>query len=147
MFLRPFVVTLALASAACATAPATVASPPAPTRAPGPPPPSLDGAWALALLRDAPADQRLAATLKLNGSRAEGQSACRAWSAEAPNFGMDLRFGAISAERRTCEPGADSLEQRYAAALAATRTATIRDGYLVLRDADGRDRLYFQRTS
>ncbi len=141
--------TMALAAAGCATTQTAAVSPAAPAsrvRAPGPPPPTLDGAWNLALVRDAPPQGvRLAATLKIEADRAEGSTACRAWTARAPNIGMDLRFERLTAQELACSDQVRAAERRYLDALAKVRTAQMRSGYLVLIDERGRDQLYFQR--
>ena len=139
--------TMALAAAGCATTQtATVAVAPARHGAPpGPPPPTLDGAWNLALVRDAPQGVRLAATLKIQADHAEGSTACRAWTARAPNVGMDLRFDGLSAHEQACSDQIRDAERRYLDALARVRTAQMRSGYLVLIDERGRDQLYFAR--
>jgi hypothetical protein len=140
-------ITLALSAAACATAPVPVAvAPPAPPP-PGPPPPTLDGAWSLAMLRDAAPGLKLAASLKIEANRAEGVTACRAWTAAAPNFGMDLRFEGVSAQEQPCDAQLKAAEDKYLEALAQVRTVQMRSGYLILSDANGRERLFFARGS
>jgi heat shock protein HslJ len=139
--------TLALATAACATAPVPVAVlPPAPPE-PGPAPPTLDGQWSLAMVRDAAPGAKLAASLKINADHAEGVTACRAWTAAAPNFGMDLRFEGISAREQACDDQTKAAEARYLDALKDVRVAQMRAGYLILMDSNGRERLYFARGS
>lgn len=138
---------LALGAGGCATT-QTAAAPAAPRplhRAPGPPPPTLDGAWNLALVRDAPQGVRLAATLKIEADQAEGSTACRAWTARAPNVGMDLRFERLTAQEQACSDQIRAAERRYLEALGRVRTAQMRSGYLVLIDERGRDQLYFAR--
>ena len=68
--------TMALAAGGCATTQTpTVALTPSPrAQPPGPPPPTLEGAWNLAMVRGAPQGVRLAATLKIKDDRAEGIS-------------------------------------------------------------------------
>ncbi len=138
-------VTLALASAACATAPAPVAV--APPRAPdiGPAPPTLEGQWALAMVRDAPQGMKLAASLKIEADRAEGVTACTAWTADAPNLGMDLRFERLNGREQACDGNMKAIEAKYLEALKEVRMVQMRAGYLVLMDARGRERLYFAR--
>jgi heat shock protein HslJ len=140
--------TMAIAAAGCATTQtAAVSAPtPRPLRAPpGPPPPTLDGVWNLALVRDAPQGVRLAATLKIEADRAEGSTECRAWTARAPNVGMDLRFDRLTAREQACSDQIRAAERRYLDALAKVRTVQMRSGYLVLIDERGRDQLYFAR--
>lgn len=138
--------TLAVAASACATTPAPVASAPAPQRASAPPaPPTLEGRWSLALLRDAPADARVSATLKIEADRAEGATECRSWTAAAPNFGMDLRFESLTDQPLNCDGERKPLEEKFVSALKDVRTVQIRSGYLVLMDSKGRERLYFTR--
>jgi len=139
--------TLALAASACATAPAPVAVV-APPPAPAPPaPPTLEGKWSLAMLRDAPLGTRLGASLKIEADRAAGATVCQSWTALAPNFGMDLRFESLTAQELTCDGNMKAVEEKYLEALKDVRTAQMRAGYLVLLDADGRERLYFARGS
>lgn len=137
--------TLAAGLTGCATAPATVAVAPPPAPTIGPAPPTLDGAWSLAMVRDAPAGMRMAATMKISADRAEGSTSCRAWTASAPNYGMDLRFESMNAQEQACDAQQKALEAKYLDALAATRMAQMRAGYLVLLDERGRERLYFAR--
>ena len=139
--------TLAIGLAGCATAPTTTSMivPPQPTA--GPAPPTLEGDWALAMVRDAPIGARLSATLKIAADHAEGATQCHAWTARAPNYGMDLRFESMSAAEQTCDAQAKALEVKYLAALADTRMVQMRAGYLVLLDERGRERLYFARGS
>lgn len=140
-------ITLALATAACATVPTPVAvAPPAPP-APGPAPPTLEGQWSLAMVRDAPLGAKLSASLKIRADQAEGYTACRTWTADAPNFGMDLRFERLNGQEQTCDGNMKAVEEKYLEALSATRTAQMRSGYLVLMDANGRERLFFARGS
>jgi heat shock protein HslJ len=141
-------ITLALAAGACATAPTasvTVAPPVAPP--PGPAPPTLDGKWALAMVRDAPLGTRLGASLRIEADRAEGITACRSWTAAAPNTGMDLRFERRQDQELTCDGNMKAAEDKYLEALAQVRTAQMRAGYLILMDERGRERLYFARGS
>lgn len=140
--------TMALAAAGCATTQTAAVSPVAPVqrgRPPGPPPPTLDGAWNLALVRDAPQGVRLAATLRIEADHAEGSTDCRAWTARAPNVGMDLRFDHLTAHEQACSDQVRVAERRYLDALAKVRTVEMRSGYLVLIDERGRDQLYFAR--
>lgn len=138
--------TMALAAAGCATTQTAAYVAPAPRgQPPGPPPPTLEGAWRLAMVRDAPQGVRLAATLKIEANHAQGSTDCRAWTANAPNFGMDLRFNGITAREQACTDQVRAAEQRYLDALAKTRTVQMRSGYLVLMDERGREQLYFAR--
>jgi len=140
-------ITLALSAAACATAPTTVAVAPPVAPPPGPAPPTLDGKWALAMVRDAPLGTRLAASLKIEADQAAGVTACRTWTANAPNAGMDLRFERVQGQELTCDGNMKAAEDKYLEALAAVRTAQMRAGYLILMDEAGRERLYFARGS
>lgn len=139
--------TLALSAAACATAPAPVAAPAPRVQPPGPPPPTLEGQWALAMVRDAAPGVKLAASLKIDADRAEGVTACRAWTAQAPNFGMDLRFESMAAQEQACDAQMKAAEAKYLEALRDVRTVQMRSGYLILSDSRGRERLYFARGS
>jgi len=138
-------VTLAIAATGCATAPAPVAvlAPRAPDALPAPP--TLEGAWSLAMVRDAPTGARISATLKIAADRAEGATECRAWSAQAPNYGMDLRFESMTAQEQACDSQLKAAEAKYLEALSSVRTVQMRSGYLVLMDERGRERLYFAR--
>ncbi len=138
-------VALAFAAAGCATAPVSVAvlAPPPPAALPAPP--TLEGAWSLAMLRDAPAGTKISATLKIAADHAEGATQCRAWTAAAPNYGMDLRFESMNTQEQACDDQMKAAEARYLDALAAVRTVQMRSGYLVLMDERGRERLYFAR--
>lgn len=140
-------ITLALSAAACATAPTTVAVAPPVAPPPGPAPPTLDGRWALAMVRDAPLGTRLAASLKIEANQAAGVTACRTWTAEAPNLGMDLRFDRLQGQELTCDGNMKAVEDKYLEALASVRTVQMRAGYLILSDQNGRERLYFARGS
>ena len=140
-------VSLAIAAAGCATAPVPVAVLAPQPPPPGPAPPTLDGQWSLAMLRDAPVGAQLSATLKIAADHAEGATECRAWTAIAPNYGMDLRFESMTAHEQTCDSGLKAAETKYLEALAAVRTVQMRSGYLVLMDERGRERLYFARGS
>jgi len=144
--------TMALCAAGCATTQsATVyVTPPRESDLPGPPPPTLDGAWRLAMVRDAPQGVRLAATLKIDANQAQGSTDCHAWTAAAPNLGMDLRFDRLTADAdaahaQACTEQVRAAERRYLDALAKTRTVQMRSGYLVLMDERGREQLYFAR--
>ena len=137
--------TIAVGLAGCATAPVPVAVAPPPAPASPQAPPTLDGAWSLAMVRDAPVGARLAATLKIAADRAEGATQCRAWTAAAPNYGMDLRFESMTARAQACDAQQKAMEAKYLDALAATRMVQMRAGYLVLLDEHGRERLYFAR--
>ena len=108
-------------------------------------PPTLEGAWSLAMVRDAPAGAKLSATLNIAANRAEGATECRAWTAQAPNYGMDLRFESMSAQEQACDGQLKAAEAKYLEALSAVRTVQMRSGYLVLMDERGRERLYFAR--
>lgn len=139
-------VTLALAASACATAPpASISVAPRAAEPPGPPPPTLDGKWSLAMVRDAPLGTRLAASMKIEADRAAGVTACGSWTADAPNLGMDLRFTGMQGQEQTCDGNMRAVEERYLEALKAVRTVQMRAGYLVLIDDRGRERLYFAR--
>lgn len=139
-------VTLAMSVAACATAPAPVAVLPPVAPTPYPAPPTLDGAWSLAMLRDAPAGAaKLSATLKIDADHAEGAGPCTAWTAAAPNYGMDLRFESMTAQEQVCDAQMKAAEAKYIEALSAVRTVQMRSGYLVLMDERGRERLFFAR--
>lgn len=138
--------TMALAAAGCATTQApTVAVAPPRAAPPGPPPPSLDGAWNLALVRDAPQGVRLAATLKIHNERVEGMSDCGAFTARAPNLGMDLQFNGLVTNEQTCNANVRALDKTFIDALSNIRMAQMRAGYLVLMDERGREQLYFAR--
>lgn len=138
--------TMALAAGGCATTQApTVAVAPPRVAPPGPPPPSLEGAWNLALVRGAPQGVRLAATLKIQNDRAEGVSDCGAFTARAPNLGMDLQFNGLVTNEQTCNANVRALEKTFIDALSSTRTVQMREGYLVLMDERGREQLYFAR--
>lgn len=138
-------VTLALATAACATAPVPVATLPPGPPPPGPPPPTLDGQWSLAMVRDAPLGAKLSASLKIQADRAEGVTACRAWTAEAPNMGMDIRFERLNGQEQACDGNMRAVEAKYLEALQEVRMVQMRAGYLILMDERGRERLYFAR--
>ena len=140
-------VTMALSAAACATAPAPMVTLPPVAQPPGPAPPTLDGAWSLAMVRDAPAGAKIAATLKIAADHAEGVTQCQAWTAAAPNFGMDLRFESMTTQEQACDTQLKAAEAKYLEALSAVRTVQMRSGYLVLMDERGRERLYFARGS
>jgi heat shock protein HslJ len=140
-------ITLALSAAACATAPTPVAVAPPVAPPPGPAPPTLDGRWSLAMVRDAPLGARLAASLKIEADHAEGVTACRTWTAAAPNYGMDLRFDGLQDQELACDGNMRAAEDKYLEALAAVRTVQMRAGYLILSDQNGRERLYFARGS
>lgn len=139
--------TMALAAAGCATTqqePVAVA--PRLSDAPGPPPPTLDGAWNLAMVRGAPQGVRLAATLKIDADKAQGVTDCGAFTAQATNFGMDLRFDRLDAKDQACADTQKLAVQRtYLEALANVRTVQMRAGYLILMDERGREQLYFAR--
>lgn len=139
--------TLAMAAAGCATtqSPAVAVAPPSRAQPPGPPPPTLDGAWNLAMVRGAPQGVRLAATLKIQNERAEGVSACGAFTARAPNFGMDLQFNGLVTNEQTCNANVRALDKAFIDALSNTRMVQMRAGYLVLMDERGREQLYFAR--
>ena len=141
--------TMALAAAGCATtqtAATTEAPAPRVSRNQPPAPPTLDGDWRLALLRDAPQGARLSATLRIADDRAEGASDCGAWTAQARNFGMDLRFDRLTgAGAQACSDQIRLLDGKYRAALSAARTVQMREGYLVLMDQHGSETLFFAR--
>lgn len=139
--------TMALAAAGCATTqqePVAVA--PRLSDAPGPPPPTLDGAWNLAMVRGAPQGVRLAGTLKIDADKAQGVTDCGAFTAQAMNFGMDLRFERVNAQDAACADNQKlDVQRTYLTALANTRMVQIRAGYLILMDERGREQLYFAR--
>jgi len=137
--------TVAALASACATAPTQVTvTAPAPAAHP-PAPPTLEGQWALAMLRDAPANARVTAPLKIQAGHAEGATDCRAWSASAPNSGMDLRLEALSDQPQSCEGAVKAIEEKYVSALKDVRMVQMRSGYLIMIDQNGRERLYFTR--
>jgi heat shock protein HslJ len=113
------------------------------TQPPAPPPPTLQGEWRLALLRDAPKGAQLSATLTIDQAHASGAAGCSAWTAKALNFGRDLQFDGLQESRGACAN--DELAGTLIAILSDTREARINAGYLVLIDANGRERAYFSR--
>ena len=137
--------TVAVGLAGCATAPTPVAVAPQPPPGQSLAPPTLEGAWSLAMVRDAPIGARLSATMKIAADHAEGATSCRAWTAVAPNYGMDLRFESMNAHEQACDAQEKAMEAKYLDALNATRMVQMRAGYLVLLDEHGRERLYFAR--
>ncbi len=138
--------TMALAAAGCATTQqAPVAVAPRLGPAPGPPPPTLDGAWNLAMVRGAPQGVRLAATLRIDADKAQGVTDCGPLSAQATNFGMDLRFDRLNADRSCADTQKLAAQRTFLDALASTRTVQMREGYLILMDQNGREQLYFAR--
>lgn len=141
--------TMALAAAGCATTqqePVAVAPRLGP--APGPAPPTLEGSWNLAMVRDAPQGVRLAGTLKIDADKAQGVTDCGAFTAHATNFGMDLRFEHVNAQDAACADAQKlGVQRTYLTALSNTRTVQIRAGFLVLMDERGREQLYFARAS
>lgn len=139
--------TLAVAVSACATVPTPVAVAPPAAPPSEPAPPTLDGAWALAMVRDAPVGAKLSASLRIEADHAQGVTACRTWTAAAPNIGMDLRFDAMQQQETACDGAMKAIEDRYVQALGEVRTVQMRAGYLILSDARGRERLYFARGS
>lgn len=147
--MRALALAMTLAAAGCATqTPVAPAPPPPPPQAPppAPAPPTIDGDWFLVLARDAPQTAKLTGAIRIADRKAaNGSFACRTWTGEAASFGTDLRFNNVSPTPVTCEASVQSLDDRLFEALTATRRAAIRNGYLVLIDDVGRDRLYFQR--
>lgn len=144
--MRALALCLTIAAAGCATAPPVVVQAPPPrVEPPAPPPPTLEGEWRLAVLRDAPTGANISATLKIDAAQASGAAGCRAWTAGAVNFGSDLRFADVTEATNACAPGDVQLERKVLDVVTATRSARIRDGYLILIDESGRERAYFKR--
>jgi heat shock protein HslJ len=105
----------------------------------------LEGEWRLAVLRDAPSGIAIAATLKIDSAQASGAAGCRAWTAGALRFGADLRFADLTEGANPCAQSEAQLERKVLDVVTATRSARIRDGYLILIDETGRERAYFKR--
>jgi heat shock protein HslJ len=95
--------------------------------------------WTLVELDGGPvatAEGRRAPTLTLAGSSASGFAGCNRLSGSYESAGDSLTFGAMVTTRMHCE-GAMALEQRYLAALEATRRYRVAESGLELLDAAG----------
>lgn len=112
----------------------------------GAPTPSAAGAtpqdveWTLSELGGAPirtAEGGRPPTLLLAGAelRATGHAGCNRMTGTYESAGETLRFGAMATTRMYC-PAMD-LEQRYLAALGATRSYRVSEGSLELLDGGG----------
>lgn len=76
--------------------------------------------------------------------RAGGRGGCNSYFAQARLEADRLAFSAIAATRMACtEDGVAALEAAYFAALDATRFWRLRDGKLLLLDAQGRELVQF----
>lgn len=100
-----------------------------------------DTDWTLVDLDGSPfetAEGRRAPTLTLAGAgpSATGFAGCNRLTGSYESTGDSLRFGAVATTRMHCE-GAMELEQRYLAALEATRRYRVSESGLELLDAEG----------
>ena len=96
--------------------------------------------WSLVQLEGRPAGPgggRHGPTLLLSSrdARASGFAGCNQFTGRYELSGDGLRFGPLAMTRMACAEGMD-LEQRYAMALAATRTYRIKGSQLELLAAD-----------
>lgn len=142
-------VMLAVAGCASTPPPPVVVAAPQPILPPGPPPPTIERTWRLAYLFGAPESLPTTPTLTLavdaaKAVKASGFGGCGEYSGPGSLQGISLRFeGLTPAAHEGCNPDAKTLETQFVATLADIRRVTIRSGYLVLIDLNGRDRAYF----
>jgi len=98
--------------------------------------------WTLVELDGAPVQagsDRTAPTLQLSTAdqRASGFAGCNRMTGGYESTGEALRFGAVVTTRMHCEATME-LEQRYLAAIEATRRYRLAGGMLELIDGDGK---------
>lgn len=106
-----------------------------------PAPEILDITWQAESIGGSPVVENAQTTLSIAGDmRAGGRGGCNSYFAQAELAGESLRFSAVAATRRACTAAEVTVqEERFFAALAATRFWRLRDGKLVLLDSGGRD--------
>lgn len=81
------------------------------------------------------------ASARFEAGRVSGSGGCNRFSAECRVAGERLEIGPIASTMMACPDPAMTAEAAVLAALGAVATWAIEDGILVLRDADGVDRL------
>ncbi len=125
-----------------ADAPPPVAEP-VPEAAPEPPalPPILDVTWRVEAIDGAPVVARSTVSLSIGRDmRAGGRGGCNSWFSQARVAGETLAFSAVAATRMACTSDAlNGQEQRFFAALDATRFYRLDGEALLLLDANGRE--------
>jgi heat shock protein HslJ len=126
---------LALALAACATAPVADAQSVSP------------GAWTLAHLDGAPEGVTRLPTLTIEDRRAVGSTGCNRWFASVDRSDGGVRFGIIGASKMACiDNHAMAMEQTFLAALARVRDTRTDGDQLVLTGENATEVMRFNRT-
>ncbi len=92
-----------------------------------------------------PIPEDVEATLRFEAGRVAGSGGCNRFSAECRIDGERLEIGLIASTMMACPEPAASIEAAVLQALALIATWAVEEGSLVLRDADGLDRLVLDR--
>ncbi len=125
---------------------ATAPGPATATETPPPPSDPVGSRWVLTLLADVEIGRPngKAVTLRMRpDGQAVGYAGCNQFGGSYEIEGSGLRFSQIVMTRMACGDGMDT-ERTYESALEMTRAWSLRDGRLVLLDADSQDVATFE---
>jgi len=85
-------------------------------------------------------------TIKLNGTRVEGNAGCNSYGGDVTITGGSIKVGPVMQTEMACaDPNAMAMEGAFVAALSAATSIEIRDGKLVIGGPGGE--LVFERAS
>ena len=136
---------LALLAGGCAGCAAQQSDAPTSPSVPGGP--SLVGTtWTAFEIEGQPVDIREprrqpSLLLSADGDRVSGATGCNRMSGTFTHQGSTLRFGMLATTRMACVPDGSAAEQAFLAAVEATRSHTLQDQTLTLRDQMGAVRM------